>query len=121
VFWLFVVVCGAAFYRLYLNAQQLTTAVSYQDLLCSLAHRSDTAVSSSRPRKNVPMHSVAMRANVPYDAFHIAVQMGGDRELMFRLLCSPHGLAILAAGHAAHVDTTNLRLALMDRWVGYRV
>ena len=41
--------------------------------------------------------------------------MGGDREVLLRLLCSPHGLAILASGHAAHVNTTNLRLALMDR------
>ena len=41
--------------------------------------------------------------------------MGGNRELLFRLLCSPHGLALLAAGHTAHVNTTNLRLALMDR------
>ena len=45
------------------------------------------------------------------------MQMGGDRELLFRLLCSPHGLALLAAGHTAHVNTTNLRLALMDRCV----
>jgi len=47
--------------------------------------------------------------------YNVAVQMGGDRELLFRLLCSPHGLAVLAAGHSAHVNTTNLRLALMDR------
>ena len=66
------------------------------------------------------MHSVAMRSDVPHDALDIAVQMGGDRELLFRLLCSPHGLAILAAGHAAHVNTTNLRLALMDRWVVFK-
>ena len=45
------------------------------------------------------------------------MQMGGDRELLFRLLCSPHGLALLAAGHTAHVNATNLRLALMDRCV----
>lgn len=66
------------------------------------------------------MHSVARRSDVPHDALDIAVQMGGDRELLFRLLCSPHGLAILAAGHAAHVNTTNLRLALMDRWMVFK-
>ncbi len=44
--------------------------------------------------------------------------MGGDGDLFLRLLSSPLGLAILASGHAAHVNTTNLRLALMDRWVG---
>lgn len=55
--------------------------------------------------------------DIPRTDMQFAVQMGGDRELLFRLLCSPHGLAILAAGHSAHVNTTNLRLALMDRWV----
>ena len=47
----------------------------------------------------------------------LTVQMGGDRDLLLRLLSSPLGLAILASGHAGHVNTTNLRLALMDRWV----